>query len=108
MKPCSIPGCEKPARARGWCQSHYGGWRRTGNPLDLKFSTSPESLAAFIEDVEWMLQTGESPEMAAVRLRATINAVEIRLRRAGRDDLAAPFTALVSARRKSNRRGAAA
>lgn len=32
---CSIDGCEKPVRARGWCEMHHGRWRRHGNPLTL-------------------------------------------------------------------------
>ncbi len=33
MKPCSIPGCERPARYRGWCGTHAERWRRHGDPL---------------------------------------------------------------------------
>lgn len=29
---CSIPGCSKPALARGWCDMHYRRWRRHGDP----------------------------------------------------------------------------
>lgn len=34
MKECSITGCEKAARARGWCSAHYGRWRVHGDPLN--------------------------------------------------------------------------
>jgi hypothetical protein len=27
---CSIEGCEKPAKSRGWCQMHYMRWWKTG------------------------------------------------------------------------------
>lgn len=30
---CSIDGCHKPARSRGWCSMHYLRWRRLGDPL---------------------------------------------------------------------------
>lgn len=30
---CSVDGCEKRILARGWCQRHYGKWRRHGDPL---------------------------------------------------------------------------
>ena len=30
---CSIDGCEKPSRARGWCVNHWNQWRRTGDPI---------------------------------------------------------------------------
>lgn len=30
---CSIPGCPKPARTRGWCHGHYRRFLRHGDPL---------------------------------------------------------------------------
>jgi hypothetical protein len=30
---CTIDGCDKPIRARGWCSLHYGRWNRNGDPL---------------------------------------------------------------------------
>lgn len=30
---CSISGCNRPARARGWCMAHYDRWRRHGDVL---------------------------------------------------------------------------
>ena len=30
---CSIPGCGKPAKTRGWCFTHYARWYRHGDPL---------------------------------------------------------------------------
>lgn len=32
---CSIDGCEGRHEARGWCVTHYGRWRRHGDPLYL-------------------------------------------------------------------------
>jgi hypothetical protein len=29
---CSVPGCETPSRARGWCGMHYQRWRNHGDP----------------------------------------------------------------------------
>lgn len=29
---CSIPGCDKPAVARGWCPMHYRRWKLYGDP----------------------------------------------------------------------------
>ena len=34
-KNCSIDGCGKVPRARGWCQAHYTRWRRTGSPTKV-------------------------------------------------------------------------
>lgn len=33
---CSIDGCGKPAKGRGWCASHWWRWRNHGDPLALK------------------------------------------------------------------------
>lgn len=33
MKVCSIPGCGKPHRSRGWCMAHWNRWKRNGDPL---------------------------------------------------------------------------
>jgi hypothetical protein len=38
MKMCSVSGCEKPVRARGWCSTHHQRWRMHGDPLALKIS----------------------------------------------------------------------
>jgi len=34
MSACTIPGCPKPLRARGWCAMHWSRWRRHGDPTD--------------------------------------------------------------------------
>ena len=38
-RTCSIAGCSKPSRARGWCQAHYALWRKNGDPLVSKSPT---------------------------------------------------------------------
>ena len=30
---CSVEGCGKPRKSRGWCSTHYERWRRNGDPL---------------------------------------------------------------------------
>lgn len=30
---CSISGCHREVRARGWCATHHARWSRTGHPL---------------------------------------------------------------------------
>lgn len=29
-RTCSVAECDSPAKARGWCNTHYSRWRRTG------------------------------------------------------------------------------
>src|SRR5690606_11453334 len=28
---CAVDGCSKAAKSRGWCETHYSRWRRTGD-----------------------------------------------------------------------------
>lgn len=32
---CSVVGCDRPAKARGWCHLHYRRWREHGDPLTV-------------------------------------------------------------------------
>lgn len=40
LTTCDIDGCEKPAKARGWCGRHYALWRRNGLPQRVKEPTN--------------------------------------------------------------------
>ena len=42
---CKIDDCSKYAYARGWCDSHYRKWLRSGSTLDKKFGPAPRPLA---------------------------------------------------------------
>lgn len=51
MKQCSIDECEKPSRARSWCDMHYQRWQKHGGPLaTLTYYGDPE--AAFLARTE--------------------------------------------------------
>ena len=50
MKVCSIDGCEKPRRTRGWCHTHYTRWRSHGDPLVTLTHATPED--AFLARTE--------------------------------------------------------
>lgn len=41
-KPCSIDGCHRHARRRGWCEAHYSAWAHHGDPLVRKVRTAPQ------------------------------------------------------------------
>lgn len=59
-----------------------------------------ERLAALIEDLEWLLEQGESHANIAERLGSSPTALARRLHRAGRHDLARPFGRLANAERR--------
>ena len=45
---CSIPGCDKPVKFKGWCSGHHQRWYRYGSPL--AGGTSPGSARRFVEE----------------------------------------------------------
>lgn len=58
-RTCSIDDCEKPARVRGWCRTHYGRWQKNGDPLVTLYPTmhmTPE------ERYEYYVRRGEPGE----------------------------------------------
>lgn len=38
-RTCAVDGCGRPARSRGWCQTHYFRWRRNGDPGSAAIQT---------------------------------------------------------------------
>lgn len=47
---CKIDGCDKPARARGWCVYHYNKWRRHGSPT-VQLASRPTGARKFLDEV---------------------------------------------------------
>lgn len=48
-RPCSIDGCDRLQKCRGWCQTHYTRWQRHGDPaVALKDKGGPRR---FVESV---------------------------------------------------------
>jgi len=87
---CTIEGCTRPVDARGWCKSHYGGWRRHGDPLAVEVG-KPAPIGDLVENVEFLLSVREHPENIARRQGYTMAALARRLARHGRADLSAHF-----------------
>jgi len=51
-KVCSVEGCEKKEKARGWCSAHWKRWRVHGSPLKGRnYFQDPEEALAF--RTEW-------------------------------------------------------
>lgn len=66
-------------------------WRDPDYELRKYAPTQAEQADAFIEDVDWMLRSGESAARICQRVNSNRTAIARRLGRAGRHDLAQPF-----------------
>ena len=49
---CSIDGCEKPVKSRGWCSAHWTRWSRYGDPNIVKTSKRPKGMSPY----EWAME----------------------------------------------------
>ena len=84
-RTCTVKGCGRLYKARGYCGLHYG-------RLVLGHKTREEVVEARVterlEDCRWMADTGESLDGAAERLGLTTATLEAFLRRYDRETLA--------------------
>lgn len=46
---CSVDGCDRTGRERGWCHMHYSRWWRTGDPLGRSRITTEERFWARVD-----------------------------------------------------------
>lgn len=49
LRPCSIPGCDKPFKARGMCGNHWLRWRRYGDATTPKRPTKTQEGPCLVE-----------------------------------------------------------
>lgn len=56
---CSMPGCDKPASARGWCKTHYNRWWKYGDPANPGAYIRGDNEARFWSKVD---KNGPAPE----------------------------------------------
>lgn len=98
-KSCTIPGCTRKYRARGWCATHYARWQRNGAPVTQPIApTNPECaadgctreprsrVAEYCEKHYYRLRRNGTLETVAPRVPATTCVVDGCDRRAERTD----------------------
>lgn len=90
MRPCDVDGCRNPHEARGYCRTHYSRWQRHGD-TDAKFVRSTLTITELVEEIDWLLGGGVSPELVCESLRVTPGTLRRRLQRAGFREMAELF-----------------
>lgn len=100
-RTCSIAGCERPSRKRGWCGTHYSRWHRNGSPDDAAQSwvVGQRGLCAVCDSVvpegigfrrycsrscAVMSRKGDRPKVGACALCATPISMLTRYEKSGR------------------------
>lgn len=60
-RTCSIDGCERKHKGRGWCESHFRKFLRYGSPLGVSTLRGQpgESLAVRMERIGWTVKQNE-------------------------------------------------
>lgn len=89
---CVVDDCGKPVVAHSFCPRHYKRWYRYGDPHTGR-QVNPPLTAGDLEDIEWMVETGESLTGAARRCHRSVEALCKALTRAQRRDLTAALAA---------------
>lgn len=63
ITPCSVDGCLRAAKARGWCHAHYTHWHRTGDPGPA----FPERFPPLVRFGQYAVAQGDCLEWVGVR-----------------------------------------
>lgn len=87
VQACTVEGCDRPVKAKGWCLRHYQKARIYGVP------EGRDPVRERIEDVEWMVETEESPEAIAARCGVALPSLVRWLQARGEKTLADALTA---------------
>ena len=59
-RTCSVETCDRPAESRGWCNSHYERWRRTGDvQADRPMHARRFGLTPYERVMDWVEWDGE-------------------------------------------------
>jgi hypothetical protein len=80
-KMCSIPGCVRPRKGRGWCGTHYQRWRKTGDPGPAEHALA--LAVALGELADWTQSGGELQRVPGLDRAVYRVAHELRGRFAG-------------------------
>lgn len=71
MDLCSIDGCKKPKKARGWCDAHWAMWKLHGDPLYVRPPRGSHALADV--DEQTMTATCKTCGLVAIKRRTGKN-----------------------------------
>lgn len=48
-RTCTVDGCDRPSRARGWCKMHWHRWRRHGDPMVVDVGPKPTHVGCLVD-----------------------------------------------------------
>ena len=91
MSVCTVPDCDRPVKARGWCSTHYMRWWTHGDPTVI-LRTLPR-VDDYLSEVKYLLAAGEHPARIAERVGVRADAIAKAASRRGDLETASAFLA---------------